>query len=158
MKSYCKLLIDNIVKRFEETQNYRLLIKDIVRFFLNCFIATILTCVCAENGWIPFEEATEISYNMFWNFYFTFIIFILIIKICQVVVTEKYKQIFVLHQKHYTILSSNAMEAMEKRFSVLEERIQALDNGQPVTPSAAMEKEDVDIVNGINKNSKITQL
>ena len=46
-----------------------LIMKDGINLLAGCLIATILVCVCMENGWILSDYITDVSHDMFWKMY-----------------------------------------------------------------------------------------
>ncbi len=53
-----------------------LIVKDGVKLLAYCLIATILVCICMENGWILSDYVTDISYDMFWKLYSAIFVFV----------------------------------------------------------------------------------
>lgn len=46
-----------------------LIMKDGINLLAGCLIATILVCVCMENGWVLSDYITDVSHDMFWKMY-----------------------------------------------------------------------------------------
>lgn len=46
-----------------------LIMKDGINLLAGCLNATILVCVCMENGWILSDYITDVSHDMFWKMY-----------------------------------------------------------------------------------------
>ena len=64
------------LKTKEHILTIALIIKDVIILFLQCLIATVLVCVCIENGWILSNDTTEVSNAMFWKLYSAIFIFV----------------------------------------------------------------------------------
>lgn len=56
-----------------------LIMKDGINLLAGCLIATILICVCMENGWVLSDYITDVSHDMFWKMYSAIFILVPII-------------------------------------------------------------------------------